>query len=58
MPHPRATRKLRVCRNCGNEKLAIASNKCNKRFHGIKCGGKMRVKVEGKRNRKKLGDLN
>ena len=52
------TRKLRICRNCGEERYNIKSTTCTKLIHGLKCGGKFRVKVEGKRNIKKLGELN
>lgn len=51
-------KKSRICRVCGLEKYVVKSTSCTKLIDGIKCEGKFRVKVEGKRNIKKLGELN
>ena len=52
-------KKLRVCRTCGIEKYVVKSTKCNfTNINGIKCGGKFVIKVQGKRNIKKLGEFN
>ena len=51
-------KKLRICRICGIEKYVVKSTKCNTKIDGIKCEGKFVIKVEGKRNIKKLGELN